>query len=196
MYNFNNILFISLYAKFYWVFHRKYNIVITLKLSPHLATDTLTLLTRFLIWRNTLVDEIRILLSIPFFFFLIHWRIFGSVISRFISRLQQGQLMWPQPHWKYYHPVNTQYTVTRRLMSLEKQHQMVWIIDFVNVCSYGSAFTWMGGDWKKIVMILWMKWWENIKCLWCAPKIFKMTASHRILRRRLQSLFTMYVCLH
>ena len=161
VYNFNNILFISLYAKFYWVFHRKYNIVITLKLSPHLATDTLTLLTRFLIWRNTLVDEIRISLSIPFFFFLIHWRIFGSVISRFISRLQQGQLMWPQPHWKYYHPVNTQYTVTRRLMSLEKQHQMVWIIDFVNVRSYGSAFTWMGVIERRL-------WWF---CEWSGGKI-------------------------
>ena len=28
-----------------------------------------------------------------------YWRRFGSVISRFINRLQQGQLMWPQWHW-------------------------------------------------------------------------------------------------
>ena len=25
-----------------------------------------------------------------------HWRIVGSVISRFMRRLQQGQLIWPQ----------------------------------------------------------------------------------------------------
>ena len=28
-----------------------------------------------------------------------HCRIAGSVISRFIRRLQQGQLIWPQWHW-------------------------------------------------------------------------------------------------
>ena len=28
-----------------------------------------------------------------------YWSRFGSVISRFISRLQHGQLMWPQWHW-------------------------------------------------------------------------------------------------
>ena len=110
LYDFNNILFISLYVHFYWNFHRKYNIIITLKLSPHLAiVMRRALLTRFLICRNTLVDKIGILIPIPSIFsFLDHWRIFGSVISRFISRLQQGQLMWPQPHWKYYHLVNTQ----------------------------------------------------------------------------------------
>ena len=30
----------------------------------------------------------------------LYWRMSGSVISRFIRRLQHGQLMWPQWHWK------------------------------------------------------------------------------------------------
>ena len=29
-----------------------------------------------------------------------HWKMSGSVITRFIRRLQHGQLMWPQWHWK------------------------------------------------------------------------------------------------
>ena len=28
-----------------------------------------------------------------------HWRRSGSVISKFMSKLQHGQLMWPQWHW-------------------------------------------------------------------------------------------------
>ena len=28
-----------------------------------------------------------------------HWRRSGSVISKFINKLQHGQLMWPQWHW-------------------------------------------------------------------------------------------------